>query len=1420
MALDFKGLLDKVREKINPKVAYTDHRTGTPMTGRLSDVVFNPDRYFSGVGEVVGPNITRGLTPLFGQENAGNIGQFFQGAANTTGVLNPSLYGSGAQATANRYLPTTPQQQFSKDLGGFTAGAVMTAPLTPGGTIAKLFSIGRNALIGGVFGVGSATVGAGMQGRLPTQQELGQGAYEGVKNSWVYPATSFATNTLLQGASRIAPQIAKPAINALTDQGMKTSGAITQQLARQGAPLADLLKQGGQRVLTGALRETAETPLETAYFAGQDTGEGSYLDKYLNRLPQDAIANFALGGARSALGTGYNTVKGKAEGANVSVPTYLAQQKAPGFIDLNAPITAFANKKGSVRWDNIAPLEETPSYVRPAGKTTPAFVVNTSGDVSKVKQMSRQETKDFMSQQEAKPADILPPGGALPAPEPQLSLPASRPSATITQITQLKKLAKTGADLSGVTFVAKTRADRAEALKYISGNQISAYAKTPVDSGKVAYVSPEGEATVAKENLSPTEIDINNNKAEFGTEPRDSAGAVRSTIDRTVLPILNRVRATGKAGREISRLYEDTNMEAQQIYGKYNNALDEAGRPLSKEQRADFADYVEGKKPIDSPEVQKAVDAWRVIAKEIYDRAKEAGLDTGFIENYFPHKGEFTKPDEIIAKLVAKGVDPETASKRVSGFLARSGERRYGSLDYSREFPELDYKKDFRELYGYVQDATVRATQASRFGAKDEVLYNLASQTKDPTSVNKYLDQLLQKNKYSGKQPGEDVSRVIRGVQTILKLNPLTSALNLTQNLNTIARTDHATFAKALIRVISNPSDAWKRAQEVGEIQPDMVKLFGEDYNNSSATGKWIKWIGMAGTERFNRVMAVASGEIYAEKLMKQANAGSGAAMRELKRFGIDWKNDTSTDAAKKMVNQAAIKTSRQTQFSAPESELPANWQTPAGKVITQFKSFAYQQTKAIGRETKRAFEEVKNGNFKPLANDLLVVGVTAPIVGEILADVKALIKNKERDDMTLAERYVDNIKEAVSLGLIDNLSGLFGEYGAKGIVGTIGGPTAGDVVSGATALSEANAGLQDYDPEKTFADNLDPNSTTRRWLVGNIPGIGKTASNTLIDNAGVDNMWGGVNEGLSKPDKEIYRSLEKTNPAYAETFKKENKFSFDKDKLSLTDVLAGKTTAVDTSTIPPVDAPPAVHKKYKTALTEKLDLGQELTPEETAYYYLENKTLKDQKEYKDINKFYSKLYSLSNDDKISDEAKKVIIEKSGVDPKDWEYYRLASATDEEKLDNILRTVTNAKDTDSAMIALLQGKRTVGNKSMFTSSHADYLYDRGIITKEQKALLNAVKYDELFKQFYVDRDFEGSIGGSSGSGGDGGLTKAKVISLMKQVYSAYGDPLKPKSNKIKGTTISKVTSTKAPTPIQTVLTKKKKDSSKLWFKAY
>lgn len=173
-------------------------------------------------------------------------------------------------------------------------------------------------------------------------------------------------------------------------------------------------------------------------------------------------------------------------------------------------------------------------------------------------------------------------------------------------------------------------------------------------------------------------------------------------------------------------------------------------------------------------------------------------------------------------------------------------------------------------------------------------------------------------------------------------------------------------------------------------------------------------------------------------------------------------------------------------------------------------------------------------------------------------------------------------------------------------------------------------------------------------------------------------------------------------------------------------------------------------------------------TPEQQVLldYYYDGKTY-DRSAREGQRDILTKTIQLMEDENLNDEQKARIIEAAGVPPQDLTYYQEASTNEVDRLEKLMQSASRQyENRDDLMIELLLGKRQVAGKSMYSTNMYDRLYDEGIISKDEKKLISSIKYDPVFNQFYLDRDYKPS----------GGVSQSKANSYIRSVNSLYKNP--------------------------------------------
>jgi len=229
--------------------------------------------------------------------------------------------------------------------------------------------------------------------------------------------------------------------------------------------------------------------------------------------------------------------------------------------------------------------------------------------------------------------------------------------------------------------------------------------------------------------------------------------------------------------------------------------------------------------------------------------------------------------------------------------------------------------------------------------------------------------------------------------------------------------------------------------------------------------------------EIWNATHAAFSGKHMAEKYSQELIKSKGHAWRdphriaELKKLGF-------TDAGIKMMvetgqgptlNQladAAFYSRRMFQFMADAFSRPAWWRSPVGRLLTQFKGFAYSQTSLLYNEPLKEFVRFLNPTMRVDGKTEFALGrqgdptklakamIALPVAGYLVTTAKDWVYDKLGlnlyadilDGKSDGLKLFTYIMNAGGLGIAMDAA-LAINRGLSGQVSFLGGPTAGDMV-------------------------------------------------------------------------------------------------------------------------------------------------------------------------------------------------------------------------------------------------------------------------------------------------------------------------------------------------------------------------------------
>jgi hypothetical protein len=555
----------------------------------------------------------------------------------------------------------------------------------------------------------------------------------------------------------------------------------------------------------------------------------------------------------------------------------------------------------------------------------------------------------------------------------------------------------------------------------------------------------------------------------------------------------NVISQQGEPGKQLAGKLQESRDIAETTAGKWVSQLPTVQKLKGKEFQ-NFVDVAEGREHPLNQRVAKAAEEWDKVRQDVYTTAKNLGLDIGKLENYFPHRFDPKMFEDkktyaaAINHLVETGQAQNTteAAKLLRNAQDVIRNRRQGNLEMERMVNLPMYEKTPKALFDYIEQAAERIGQVHSFGKDDtealKLINQMADEGFDASTARSLFDISVGAQKYGETQ--KKISGVLRKYNAITKLG--TGAItNVGQSVNT------ATVVGAIRTLLKAPGAALNpKAKEfalkAGVTLDGVINDLREGAGFSGKVLGSITAPGFNKVEKFNRTLAAWAGKDYADTLAKRA-VNSRGARKVLAKMGLNAEEIVARGG--KLTEEEQIKAARsiveRTQFKVDPQDLPGWVSSPWGKVVTQFKSFAYNQTAFLKREI---LDELAKGNVQPLVR-FVAIGIPA---GMGIQELKNLVRNRPSEEDSTA-RVVQGYSQAGGFGLAGDLyTGFFPqnkgylspERKAQMAQNALLGPTFGTATEALTSTNKALSG-----------DSED----LQRFGLRQVPIAGGTLSNTLL---------------------------------------------------------------------------------------------------------------------------------------------------------------------------------------------------------------------------------------------------------------------------------------------------------------------------------
>ena len=480
-------------------------------------------------------------------------------------------------------------------------------------------------------------------------------------------------------------------------------------------------------------------------------------------------------------------------------------------------------------------------------------------------------------------------------------------------------------------------------------------------------------------------------------------------------------------------------------------------------------------------------------------------------KNFFPHEPDYDmlktpegRSSEIEHLLSTGQVDNVEDAKRVvdavierrSPILSDEALSNYKIIS-NKKYAGLERARAF-DLKNIVQDPVVafnrsfdrlgrRLSEIKYLGQNNEIADSLvtgiANEGGDFESAKTLLNRMTRREPINFELDKALAS--VRSFQAITKLG-LASVKNLPQGfVNSYIKYGLMPAVKGVAKTFTKEGKEFARMtgvtnQAVIDDYIDALVGVGDRPGmlNSLARGT-LKATGFRATETANRVIASNAGKSFLEdtlfpKLMKDpTNKNLRMGMRE---FGIDPDEILKRGALSQEDKlKAGWTATRRTQFSSDALTVPLFATTPSGRVVFQFKTFGYNQSKML-----------KDAFLQHPMDTATRTAVASSLIGVPVYEFDRLLRGKpEEEKNNIATEIINGFITIGSFGLISDMLSSSSKFGKQGALSFLTGPTGADIAEAGNTATQV-----------VKQKSLEP---AGRQLFRRIPVIGQIFTNRLF---------------------------------------------------------------------------------------------------------------------------------------------------------------------------------------------------------------------------------------------------------------------------------------------------------------------------------
>jgi hypothetical protein len=542
-------------------------------------------------------------------------------------------------------------------------------------------------------------------------------------------------------------------------------------------------------------------------------------------------------------------------------------------------------------------------------------------------------------------------------------------------------------------------------------------------------------------------------------------------------------------GRDAKAVRNDSDIDA----GVATQPVRRALKKLNKKELFNVSDVREKKAAPISERVTEAVRVMGEALDKVAEEAQAVGLQitdprTGEKrpwqpkKDYFPHFFDEKAMDEIrasIQKRIDKETDPATRARLDE--LLKKAQTRNGHLEISRLSSRQDYIKDPRIVLKYIDDAYERIHIATKFGPELEKGEKLLGEIRRDYGRDAGNFARIYFERVTGTEPEGNTALVkagqaLRNFHVVTKLGQAFIP-NLSQPVFTAVHAGALNAARGYAAGLT-PSGREFAEKILGDMGAELMLGAGGHRKGPGGGLADLVMKPMQFVEKRNRFGAANAGYYLGQQEFKKLrkHPDSKKHRKELEDMRVDVDAALQRGSLSEMDELRAGQTEvNTTQFRVDATELPLEYTSEYGKLLTQFKSFQFKAGQFVKDEI---LKEAKKGNFKPFLRAALLF----PAAGYLVMRMKDAVRFGEQREVE--EDIADYLAQVGTFGAFADAFASTGRQPVRGLQ-QLAGPTLGD----AGALWEAASSITN--PRKEDPDIGDRTRPMAKFIAKQTPFVG-----------------------------------------------------------------------------------------------------------------------------------------------------------------------------------------------------------------------------------------------------------------------------------------------------------------------------------------